>query len=150
MKGSHPRPADRCPSVLRHGISQVTSFMQLGMLWNGCHMHFEIMNFFQKNICNQILLLISLKFVPKGPVERDTTLPLVWCCQALTLCRYIMPYGVTQPTMNSKPKASKTAIIRYPKTLVLNCSSFWFFFLKKEKIIARKDYSLRLCLTLGH
>ena len=31
MKGSHPRPADRCPFVL--SISQVTSFMQLGMLW---------------------------------------------------------------------------------------------------------------------
>ena len=34
MKGSYPRPADRCPFVLRHSISQVTSFMQLGML---CH-----------------------------------------------------------------------------------------------------------------
>ena len=33
MKGSHPRPADRCPFVLGHSISQVTSFMQLGMLW---------------------------------------------------------------------------------------------------------------------
>ena len=32
MKGNHPRPADRCPFVLRHSISQVTSFMQLGML----------------------------------------------------------------------------------------------------------------------
>ena len=32
MKGSHPRPADRCPFVLRHSIGQVTSFMQLGML----------------------------------------------------------------------------------------------------------------------
>ena len=32
MKGSHPRPADRCPFVLGHSISQVTSFMQLGML----------------------------------------------------------------------------------------------------------------------
>ena len=29
MKGSHPRPADRCPFVLKHSISQVTSFMQL-------------------------------------------------------------------------------------------------------------------------
>ena len=37
MKGSHPRPADRCPFVLRHSISQVTSFMQLGMLWR-CHL----------------------------------------------------------------------------------------------------------------
>ena len=35
MKGSHPRPADRCPFVLGHSISQVTSFMQLGMLCNG-------------------------------------------------------------------------------------------------------------------
>ena len=33
MKGSHPRPVDRCPFVLGHSISQVTSFMQLGMLW---------------------------------------------------------------------------------------------------------------------
>ena len=33
MKGSHPRAADRCPFVLRHILSQVTSFMQLGMLW---------------------------------------------------------------------------------------------------------------------
>ena len=33
MKGSHPRPADRCPFVLGHIISQVSSFMQLGMLW---------------------------------------------------------------------------------------------------------------------
>ena len=31
MKGSHPRPADQCPFVVRHSISQVTSFMQLGM-----------------------------------------------------------------------------------------------------------------------
>ena len=37
MKGSHPRPADLCPFVLGHSISQVTSFMQLGMLWqNKC------------------------------------------------------------------------------------------------------------------
>ena len=32
MKGSHPRPADQCPFVLRHSISQVTSLMRLGML----------------------------------------------------------------------------------------------------------------------
>ena len=31
-KGSHSRAADRCPFVLRHSLSQVTSFMQLGML----------------------------------------------------------------------------------------------------------------------
>ena len=34
MKGSHPRPPDRCPFVLGHSISQVMSFMLLGML---CH-----------------------------------------------------------------------------------------------------------------
>ena len=34
MKGSHSRAADRCPLVLRHSLSQVTSFMHLGMLWN--------------------------------------------------------------------------------------------------------------------
>ena len=33
MKGSHSRAADRCPFVLGHTLSQVTSFMQLGMLW---------------------------------------------------------------------------------------------------------------------
>ena len=33
MKGSHSRAADRCPFVPRHSLSQVTSFMQLGMLW---------------------------------------------------------------------------------------------------------------------
>ena len=33
MKGSHHRPADQCPFVLRHSMSQVASFMQLGMLW---------------------------------------------------------------------------------------------------------------------
>ena len=32
MKGSRHRAADRCPFVIRHGLSQVTSFMQLGML----------------------------------------------------------------------------------------------------------------------
>ena len=32
MKGSHSRAADRCPFVHRHSLSQVTSFMQLGML----------------------------------------------------------------------------------------------------------------------
>ena len=32
MKGSHPRAADRCPFVPKHSLSQVTSFMQLGML----------------------------------------------------------------------------------------------------------------------
>ena len=34
MKGSHSRAADRCPFVPRHSLSQVTFFMQLGMLWN--------------------------------------------------------------------------------------------------------------------
>ena len=33
MKGSHSRAADRCPFVPRHSLSQVTSFVQLGMLW---------------------------------------------------------------------------------------------------------------------
>ena len=32
MKDSRHRAADRCPFVLRHSLSQVTSFMQLGML----------------------------------------------------------------------------------------------------------------------
>ena len=32
MKGRHSRAADRCPFVPRHSLSQVTSFMQLGML----------------------------------------------------------------------------------------------------------------------
>ena len=32
MKGSHSRAADRCPFVLGHSLSQVTSVMQLGML----------------------------------------------------------------------------------------------------------------------
>ena len=36
MKGSHSRAADRCPFVPRHSWSQVTSFMQLGMLWYYC------------------------------------------------------------------------------------------------------------------
>ena len=31
-KGSHSRVADRCPFVPRHSLSQVTHFMQLGML----------------------------------------------------------------------------------------------------------------------
>ena len=34
MKGSYSRAADRCPFVPRHSLSQVTSFMQLGMLWD--------------------------------------------------------------------------------------------------------------------
>ena len=33
MKGSHSRAADRCPFVLGQSLSQVTSFMQFGMLW---------------------------------------------------------------------------------------------------------------------
>ena len=33
MKGSHSRAADQCPFVLGHSSSQVTSFIQLGMLW---------------------------------------------------------------------------------------------------------------------
>ena len=37
MKGSHSRAADRCP----HSLSQVTSFMQLGMLWESRHSLFE-------------------------------------------------------------------------------------------------------------
>ena len=32
-KGSHSRAADRCPFVPKHSLSQVTSFMQLWMLW---------------------------------------------------------------------------------------------------------------------
>ena len=37
MKGSHPRAADRCPFVHRPYLSQVTSFMQLGMLCRWRH-----------------------------------------------------------------------------------------------------------------
>ena len=33
MKGNHSRAAHRCPFVPRHSLSQVTFFMQLGMLW---------------------------------------------------------------------------------------------------------------------
>ena len=33
MKSSHSRAADWCPFVPRHSVSQVTSYMQLGMLW---------------------------------------------------------------------------------------------------------------------
>ena len=33
MKDSHSRAADWCPFVPRHSLNQVTSFMQLGMLW---------------------------------------------------------------------------------------------------------------------
>ena len=33
IKGSHSIAADRCPFVPRHSLSQVTSFMQLGTLW---------------------------------------------------------------------------------------------------------------------
>ena len=33
IKGNHSRAADRCPFVPRRSLSQVTSFMQLGMLW---------------------------------------------------------------------------------------------------------------------
>ena len=33
IKGSHSRAADWCPFVPRHRLIQVTSFMQLGMLW---------------------------------------------------------------------------------------------------------------------
>ena len=32
MKGSHSRASDRWPFVPRHSLSQVTSFIQLGML----------------------------------------------------------------------------------------------------------------------
>ena len=48
MKGSHPRPADRCPFVLRHSISQVTSFMQLGMLWFPAHAQPAILRIWQE------------------------------------------------------------------------------------------------------
>ena len=34
MKGSNSRAADQWPFVLGHSLSQVTSFMQLGKLWN--------------------------------------------------------------------------------------------------------------------
>ena len=67
MKGSHPRPADRCPFVLRHSISQVTSFMQLGMLWKasplgksnqmwsgllfiGCYIFFGIVRYMLRSV----------------------------------------------------------------------------------------------------
>ena len=36
IKGNHSRAADRCPFVPRRSLSQVTSFMQLGML---CLLH---------------------------------------------------------------------------------------------------------------
>ena len=38
MRGSHSRAADWCPFVPRHSLSQVTSFMQLGMLWQWWNM----------------------------------------------------------------------------------------------------------------
>ena len=39
-EGSHPRAADRCPFVPRHSLSQVTCFMQLGMLWYHTRMRY--------------------------------------------------------------------------------------------------------------
>ena len=56
MKGSYSRAADRCPFVPRHSLSQVTSFMQLGMLWwNGplvlwCHLTSPSTNFDEVNL----------------------------------------------------------------------------------------------------
>ena len=66
MKGSHPRPADRCPFVLRHSISQVTSFMQLGMLWIMC-LKPDFRDVMKKysTIINMKLDFISIVFTPQ-------------------------------------------------------------------------------------
>ena len=63
MKGSHSRAADRCPFVLGHILSQVTYFMQLGML---CYM-----------ICFKFLLLLSfwICFHWSEYFQRDPTKP---------------------------------------------------------------------------
>ena len=54
MKGSHSRAADWCPFVLRHSLSQVSSFMHLGMLWkqSGLHMLWNAMYIYDKLVAN--------------------------------------------------------------------------------------------------
>ena len=58
MKGSHPRPADRCPLVLRHSISQVTSFMQLRNVvgYSQC-----IVSYAPFYVCNERSAMTSIK-----------------------------------------------------------------------------------------
>ena len=97
MKGSHPRPADRCPFVLRHSISQVTSFMQLGML---CHIPFVPCQSSLPFLSYDFFQNLTLKFKGQGygwghssksqcgSNILSTHIPFVPCQSALPFLRY--------------------------------------------------------------
>ena len=61
MKGSHSRAADRCPLVLRHSLSQVTSFTQ----WWQFFLHIlevvpDLRSLDERNyLCHRILFTVS-------------------------------------------------------------------------------------------
>ena len=60
MKDSRHRAADRCPFVLRHSLSQVTSFMQLGMLWYDSKCEYIFCNLENNSACEKLISLGSL------------------------------------------------------------------------------------------
>ena len=69
---------------------------------NGCHFDIFKCNFMDENLC--ILIWISLKFVPEGPIDNKSTLVQVmaWSHRVtshyLSQCwpRSMLPYGVTR------------------------------------------------------
>ena len=78
MKGSYPRPADWCPFVLRHSTSQVTSFMQLGMLWSCSQwsnwQYSGIVSLQNSNIASVFVILLIIQFPGLAFTARRTVI----------------------------------------------------------------------------
>ena len=75
MKGSHSRAADRCPFVPRHSLSQVTSFMQLGLLW-GSLLSIMTPNSLAPGSDNSVIsFIISILCCSKGSDDNNMTFP---------------------------------------------------------------------------
>ena len=89
MKGSHSRAADRCPFVPRHSLSQVTSFMQLGML---CMQNKHICLYFLEYDIN---LINSLR--PSDAFMRQQIMPSLGQIMA---CRLIGAKPLSEPMLS--------------------------------------------------
>ena len=96
MKGSHPRPADPCPFVLRHSISQVTSFMKLEM---SC-IHF------QNSIKDKYIEHLQYTKYPTGECHTSSLMMflhvIAWCHQSWS------SFNTLKPRQNGRRFADDT------------------------------------------
>ena len=107
MKGSHPRAADRCPFVLGHSLSQVTSFMQLGMLWVPVHLGLGVWNQspleWCHNMCdgiwNQQHLNCLLNHLFRCRSKKTSTLHVIGLCEGTSTI--LWHHHVTRATVCS-------------------------------------------------